>query len=82
MSSTSEISPFPGSQGCGCNKKKESGCGCSKKCGCQEEKKYSNATGPDANQAVQNSHMMTGNQTGVIILSCAVIIAFAIMSKK
>lgn len=67
-----------GNPDCGC-KKKQSGCGC-KKCGCQEEKHF-NATGPDQT-AVQNSHMITGTQTGIVILSCAMIIALAIMSKK
>ena len=68
--------------GCGCGGAKNqasSGCGCNKKCSCQE--KHLNASGPDMAVATQVAHNIN-NQTGVIVLSCAVIIALAIMSKK
>lgn len=68
--------------GCGCDgAKSKCGCSCSKKCGCQE--KFSNITGPEQNtNQNQTTHHITSTQTGVVILSCAVIIALAIMSKK
>jgi len=73
----------------GADGKGSSGCGCNS---CKGN--FSNATGPDPLLLQQNTAQIaamnnntaaqhtTSTQTGVIILSCAVIIALAIMSKK
>lgn len=70
---------------------KSDDCGCKGCKGCQESKKanFANADAAGTVAAVTanqqnnaNNHQITSTQTGLIILSCAIIISLAIMAKK